>query len=154
MKRKFLPIFIVVLMLACVSCAGWQTKTTQSYEVMGTLGATYYQMAKPSCDQGVLPVDKCAMLKKVNNDARAIYIKAGNVLKLAINATDAVQTQQLLAQFNSLMAQFNTIMADFVGLLKQYKIIGKGEIINERDYAIILDQYNLGLDSEWASLNK
>ncbi len=151
MKKRVLPIFIIITLLACVSCAGWQTKTTQSYKAVGTLGATYYAMAKPSCDQALLPADKCAMLKKVNNDARAIYIKAGDVLKLAINATDAVQTQRLLGQFNSLMAQFNLVMADFVKLLIQYKIIQKGGITNVQYNVALLDKYGFGLDPEWAS---
>jgi predicted negative regulator of RcsB-dependent stress response len=154
MKRKGFTfiglLFVILVMLTLVGCAGWQTKTTQAYKAAGTLGATYYQVAKPSCDQNLLPADKCAMLKKVNNDARSIYIKAGDVLKLAINATDAVQTQQLLAQFNTLMSQFNTVMADFVSLLKQYKILSKGEIIHERDYVTILDKYGFGFDKKWA----
>lgn len=143
--RKFRLVFIAVLIsFILAACAGWQTKTTAAYRAAGTLGATYYQMVKPSCDQNLLPADKCAMLKKVNNDARAIYIKAGNVLKLAINATDAVQQQELLANFNFLMVQFNLVMADFISILRQYEIISKGEIIHERDYAFILNQYSFG----------
>ena len=153
--RKIRLIFIALLvLLVLIACAGWQNKTTAAYKAAGTLGTTYYQMAKPSCDQNLLPVDKCAMLKKINNDARLIYIKAGNVLKLAINATDAVQTQQLLSQFNMLMAQFNLVMADFVKMLIDYKIIQKGEITHELCYVAVLDKYSFGLDPEWATTLK
>ena len=142
--RKFKILSVLLLCILLASCASWQTKTTAAYKAVGTLGATYYEMAKPSCDQNLLPVDKCAMLKKVNNEARSIYIKAGNVLKLAIATTDAVQTQELLGQFNYLMAMFNLVMADFVNLLIEYKIIQKGEITHERDYVAILDKYSFG----------
>jgi len=143
-------LLVLILCLFLVSCTSWQTKTTAAYKATGTLGATYYQIAKPSCDQNLLSADKCAMLKKINNDARSIYIKAGNVLKLAINATDAVQTQQLLAQFNTLMARFNTVMADFVSLLIEYKIIQKGEITDDRRHVETLNHYSFGLDTKWA----
>lgn len=139
MKRKVLPILIVIVLLTCISCASWQTNMTRAYKGIGALGETYRQMGQSSCEQNLIPTDKCAVLKKINNDARMIWLRAGDILKLAIKTQDAIQQQQFLAQYNSLMADFNKLFTEFVKLLTDLKVIKKGEF----DGFNIIERYAL-----------
>ena len=139
--KKIKILSVLVLCVFLVACAGWQTNMTRAYKGIGALGETYRQMGQSSCEQNLIPTDKCVMLKKINNDARGIWLRAGDILKLAIKTQDAIQQQQFLAQYNSLMADFNKLFTEFVKLLTDLKVIKKGDlngIYNNADrYAFI-----------------
>jgi hypothetical protein len=123
MRRLKLISVLIMVAFMCVACGGWQTAVVKGYKAAGILGKSYYDTAKPLCDQGLVPADKCAQAKDINNKARAVYIKAGNSLALAIKVDDSIQRQQFLAEYDAFMKEFNLELLDLVKLLKDLKII-------------------------------
>jgi len=117
------------MLFACAT--PWQDTMVKGYEAAGIMGKTYYSIAKSNCEivppatAPALDAAKCEQLKKINNDARKAYLLAGDSLILAIEATDAVQQQTLLTQYNTLLASFNKVMLQLVTLLREYKVLGQ-----------------------------
>ncbi len=111
-------LLIIPIILACfrMGCATWKSEMTWAYKATGTLGESYRITAQGYCEQKLLTSEVCAKLQTLKNNARAIWIQAGNVLKLAIATEDAIKRQELLTQYNALLAQFNQIFAEFVKL--------------------------------------
>jgi hypothetical protein len=119
MRKKLSIIISVLFLFGFVSCAGWDTTAKKAYVSTGKMGNSYYETAKSSCDHNLIQPATCEQLKKINNDARAIWLKAGDVLVLAINTGDAVKRQQLLAEYNVLMGQFESSIGGFIQLYLQ-----------------------------------
>lgn len=139
--RSIKILSVLMLCLFLLSCVSWQTNMTRAYKGIGALGETYHQMGQSSCEQNLIPIDKCAILKKINNDARMIWLRAGDILKLAIKTQDAIQQQQFLSQYNFLMADFNKLYKEFIEMLTDLKVIKKGDLNginnNAQRYAFI-----------------
>lgn len=124
MKRKIFMGMVSLILLAClIGCASWQTNMVKGYEAAGVMGQTYYTFAKTSCDNKTIEVNKCDQLKKINNDARKIYLTAGDGLILAIKVEDAVQREQLMTEYQQRMVEFNKLILDFVKLLRELKVL-------------------------------
>lgn len=71
MKRKVLPILIVVVLLACFSCATWEKNT---YSAIGVAGVTYNQSMKAAADlkkQGKITDTQWA---EIDRYGRAFYV--------------------------------------------------------------------------------
>ncbi len=116
-------LLVVPIILACflMGCATWKSEMTRAYKATGTLGESYRVTALGSCDQKLLTPNVCARLKDLNNEARAIWLRAGDLLKLAVKVEDSVQRQELLVRYNGLLAEFNKVFLDFVKLSQQLK---------------------------------
>ena len=131
MKRKeALPILLAIVMLAILSgCAtGTKGKLVSSYELAGITLTGAYDTVKPVCDIGQLPADKCAQIKKLYNDARGIYLFAGEALIIAVETDDLIKRQAALTQYQSLVTQFTKITTDLISLLIQLGVIQKGGV--------------------------
>lgn len=109
------------------SCAGVLGKTVSSYELAGITLKAAYDTAKPSCDQGALPADKCVQIKKIYNDARASYIVAGDALTLAVDATDLVKKQAALEEYTTLSTQFTKLTTNLIKLLQDLGVLKGGK---------------------------
>ncbi len=119
MRRKVRFIIPLFLVLMLVACASWDTTAKKAYVSAGNVGKAYYNTAKTSCDQKLLEPARCEQLKKINNDARAIWLQAGNALMLAIQVDDAVKKQEFKASYNALMGVFEQDIGEFLKLYLQ-----------------------------------
>ena len=125
MKRKAIPIFVGVLLLAAlISCTtGTKGKLVSSYELAGVSLKTAYNVAKPACDTNQLPTDRCVQIKKIYNDARATYLLAGDSLVLAVEVDDLVKRQAALQEYQNLAGQFTQNTTNLINLLIQLGVI-------------------------------
>ncbi len=118
MRKVRLSFTVVLVLLVLIACASWKSETTRAYKVAGQLGESYRETAKSACDQNLIEPAKCEKLKELNNKARIIWLKAGNVLKLAIKVEDATQRKRLIAEYNNLLDEFNAVFIEIVKLIK------------------------------------
>lgn len=118
MRRVRLSFIPILALLVLIACASWKSETTRAYKVAGQLGESYQEIAQSACDQKLIEPEKCAKLKELNNKARIIWLKAGNVLKLAIKVEDAVQKKRLIAEYNNLLDESNAVFIEIVKLIK------------------------------------
>lgn len=109
-------LLVIPIILACflLSCATWKSEMTRAYKGIGALGETYRVTAQTSCIQQLIPEPICLDLKTLNNNARLGWLKAGDVLKIAIQTEDAIKRQELLTEYHLLIAQFNQIFGEFM----------------------------------------
>jgi hypothetical protein len=119
------PILLSVLLLS--GCAGVLGKTTSGYELAGITLKAAYDTAKPSCEQGIIPADKCVQLKTIYNEARLVYIMAGDALVLAIDIQDLTKRQAKLEEYNSLTTQLTKLTTSLIGLLNQLGLLKGGK---------------------------
>lgn len=128
MKRKILVGLISIILLAgLMGCAtGTKGKLVSAYELGGVTLKTGYNFAKPACDAGQLPADKCIQIKKIYNDARASYLLAGDYLILAVETDDVIKRQALLQEVSDLTSKFTANTTSLINLLVQLGVIKGG----------------------------
>ncbi len=118
----------LILMVAFLcSCAGVLGKTVSGYELAGITLKAAYDTAKPSCDQGVLPADKCVQIKAIYNDARASYFLAGEALLLAVDITDLAKRQAKLEEYTTLSTKFTQLTTKLIKLLQDLGVVKGGK---------------------------
>ncbi len=120
MKRKILPILIVIVLLSCVSCASnapWRKATVTTFELVG---ATVEQ-TKPTVEvlyaNKSLNDAKLAQIKEIYNKAIVIYGKAGQALKLAGQTEDVIKRDALLSEYEKLLAEFKSLSLEIYKLI-------------------------------------
>ena len=128
MKHKVLPIFLAIALLIVLSaCAtGTKGKLVSSYELGGITLRGAYTVVKPACDTNQIPVDKCVQAKKIYNDARSIYLLAGDALVIAVETDDLISKQAALAEYQGLVGRFTQSTTDLINLLAQLGVLKKG----------------------------
>lgn len=120
--------FALILIIAFLcSCAGVLGKTVSGYELAGITLKAAYDTAKPSCDQGALPVDKCIQIKAIYNDARSSYILAGEALLLAVDITDLAKRQAKLEEYTTLSTKVTQLTTKLIKLLQDLGVIKGGK---------------------------
>ena len=107
-------------------CAGVLGKTTSGYELTGLTLKMAYDTAKPSCEQGILPADKCVQIKTIYNDARVVYMLAGDALILAVDIQDLAKRQAKLEEYNGLVTQVGKLTTNLITLLNQLGLMKGG----------------------------
>ncbi len=122
MKRKILPIFIVIVLLACVSCVSqtpWRKATVTTFELVG---ATIEQ-TKPTVEvlyaNKAISDAKLAQIKEIYNRAVDFYEKAGRALKLAGQTEDAIKRNAELALYEQLLGEFKKLSLEIHKLITQ-----------------------------------
>ncbi len=124
LKRKALPIFIVVVLLACVSCAtdiAWRKATVTTYEIAGDGVGVAKDTAIVLNANKILTDAQLAKVKNLYNRAQEIYALMGETLKLAGKAQDAIMKDQYLAQYDNLLLRFKALSIDIYTLIKDIK---------------------------------
>jgi hypothetical protein len=131
MKRKFLPILVLVVLLAAFACAGetpWRKAAVSTYELVGIgLGSTK-DTGEALGAQGLIPPDQLARVKVAYNKARLVYIQAGDTLKLASATSNAIEQGKLLDNYISLLSEFKTLALDVYNLIKNFKKVSYLEV--------------------------
>ncbi len=124
MRRFRISIVMILAMVILTACAtGTKGKLVSSYELAGTTLKAGYAVAKPACDAGQLPVDKCVQLKKIYNDTRGAYLLAGDYLILAIETDDLVKRQKFLEEYQGIVSQYTVGTTNLLNLLIQLGVI-------------------------------
>ncbi len=124
MRRFRISAVMILVLVVLAACAtGTKGKLVSSYELAGTTLKAGYAVAKPACDAGQLPADRCVQLKKIYNDARATYLLAGDSLAMAIEIDDLVKKQAALQEYQSLATQFTQGTTQLINLLVQLGVI-------------------------------
>lgn len=116
-KIKLFSIGLIILMLS--SCAIFQQKPkniVMSYEVMGTVLTEFQRKAKLFCDTGFIKASDCEELTTRYNQARTLFISAGNVLALGINDPSNLEL------FTDNMAELNKILLIMIQIMESYGI--------------------------------
>lgn len=107
---------VLLVLLALTGCASWQNKACSSYITATSLVTVAEQTAKPSCDAGNLPADKCGQLKTIYGNIYQGAMTAGNTLKLAFYVTDKTQLASMLANYQASLTQIQTLVQDYINL--------------------------------------
>jgi len=115
-KIKSLVVMLMIPLFFVACGTPWQAKTTAGYISATTLAGTAENSAKPSCDVGAIPADKCAKLKEIYGNIRQGLVSAGDTAILAFSVTDAVTQKTLLAQFDSLMQAVQANIKQYIEL--------------------------------------
>ena len=124
MRRFKISVVIFLAMVILVACAtGTKGKLVSSYELAGTTLKVGYAVAKPACDTGQLPADKCVQIKKIYNDTRSAYLLAGDSLLLAIETDDLIKRQKFLEEYQRIVAQYTAGTTNLLNLLIQLGVI-------------------------------
>ena len=118
--RKLWVLLLSIMLFASFGCATtWQNKATVTY-TSGAIGvSSVHGGFKPQCDSATLPADRCDQLKKIYNDTRDGYVAAGNILILALTTEDAVQKDQLMAQWDILWENFTRLTKEMIELIQR-----------------------------------
>ncbi len=117
MKRKLLPILIVLVMLACVSCANFNTNTKNT---IGSAGITYNQSMKAAADlkkQGLISDVQWGQIDKYGRDFYVAYNAALDAFEayITISSADAkYKVTAALAVMASELAKVN----DYINVVK------------------------------------
>ena len=124
MRRFKISVVIFLAMVILVACAtGTKGKLVSSYELAGTTLKAGYGIAKPACDAGRLPVDKCIQIKKIYEDSRKSYLLAGDVLITIIETDDLVKRQKFLEEYQGIVNQYTVGTTNLLNLLIQLGVI-------------------------------
>jgi len=124
MKRKLLPVLLIVMVMFCMSCAGdnaWRKATITTYEIAGDGVGIAKDTAIVLNSNKILTDVQLAKAKVIYDQARKIYIQMGETLKLAGKAEDAVKKNELLAQYDALLQHFKALSIDIYTLVKDIK---------------------------------
>lgn len=122
--KVFLSMVMVITLMSLWGCATvTKEKAVSSYEIAGQLLLMGKNVAEPACNAGTLPEDRCIQLKKIYNDARAIYHLAGDYLILVIETDDLVKKQQLLQEHQALVMLFTGKTTELINLLAELGLI-------------------------------
>lgn len=121
--RKYNVVVITTLMFLLCACAGTQTKAVSSYELAGITLKTAYNLARPGCDAGTIPSDKCLEIKGIYNSARASYLIAGDALAIAIEVNDLVKRQAALEEYQDAAMAFTAMTTKLIELLTKFGVI-------------------------------
>ena len=124
-KWAVIPIILSIFLMT--GCAGVLGKTTSGYELAGLTLKMAHDTAKPSCEQGILPADKCVQIKTIYNDARVVYMLAGDALILAVDIQDLAKRQAKLEEYNSLVTQVGKLTTNLINLLNQLGLMKGGK---------------------------
>ena len=125
MKRKISLFLVVAVMMAMVvSCASdtpWRKATVTTYELVGVgIGATR-DTAEGLKAQNLITDEQIGKIKVADNKAQAVYVAAGNALKLAGKAKSASDRDVLLTEYDKLLAEFRTLAYQVYDLIKETK---------------------------------
>ena len=122
MKQKALPILIIIILFASLSCASqtpWRKATVTTFELVGAS----IEQTKPTVEvlhaNKAISDAKLAQIKEIYNRAVDFYEKAGRALKLAGQTEDAIKRnahlalyEQLLKEFKKLSIEIHTLITD------------------------------------------
>ena len=122
MKRRLLAVVIITaFVVSFTSCAGWQTPQmrmetiTISYESVGMVAfPAVLAYLKQREINGSLAGDALAKAKESYREAKAIYIRAGDLLIVFVGG-DGQAPQPLMAQVAILLQEVAKILADLSG---------------------------------------
>lgn len=126
MKKAVKYLVLAILLASLVGCASWQNKATSSYLAATSLVTIAEQTAKPSCDAGNLPFDRCGQLKSIYGQIYQGCLTAGNTLKLAFYVTDKTQLANMLANYQTSITQVQNLVTDYINLYNQIVSERKG----------------------------
>jgi len=118
--RKCKILLIALLAIGLMGCAtSWQNKATVTYNAGSPLLKAVDSSFEPPCVAATLPRDKCLQLNKIGMDTVRSYIFAGNTLVMALNATDAIEQDNLMEQWPILWADFGRLTSEIIALVQQ-----------------------------------
>lgn len=124
MRRFYLGMLILVLAVSFMGCGtnkAWRQATVITYELAGVgVGATK-DIGESLNAQGLIKPEQLVKIKDAYNKARAVYITAGNALKLASAASSSAEQGKLLEEYLKLLDQFKTLAYQVYDLVKQFK---------------------------------
>jgi hypothetical protein len=124
MKRKGLPVLLIIVLMSCMACASdtaWRKATVTTYEIAGDGLTVAKDTAIVLNGQKVLSDAQLQRTKNIYDQARKIYIAMGETLKLAGATEDAVKKNELLAQYDALLLRFKALSIDIYALVKDIK---------------------------------
>ena len=122
MRRKLLPIFIVIVLLACFSCASqtpWRKATVTTFELVGSTLEQTRPTAEMLYRNKIIDDAKLAKIKGLYNSAVDFYEKAGRALKLAGQTEDAIKRDAELALYELLLKEFKFLSLEIYKLITQ-----------------------------------
>ena len=125
MKRKFLPIpLIIIMLLTCISCAtdtAWRKATVTTYELIGDGIGSAKDTVIALKAQNLISDENVAKTKELYNKAQNIYVTMGNTLKAAGKAENAAKKDELFTQYDVLLKEFRTLSYEIYSLIKNIK---------------------------------
>ena len=125
MKRKFLPIpLIIIMLLTCISCAtdtAWRKATVTTYELIGDGIGSAKDTVIALKAQNLISDENVAKTKELYNKAQKIYVTMGNTLKAAGKAENAAKKDELFTQYDVLLKEFRTLSYEIYRLIKNNK---------------------------------
>lgn len=125
MKRKFLPIpLIIIMLLTCISCAtdtAWRKATVTTYELIGDGIGSAKDTVIALKAQNLISDENVAKTKELYNKAQKIYVTMGNTLKAAGKAENAAKKDELFTQYDVLLKEFRTLSYEIYSLIKNIK---------------------------------
>ncbi len=122
-KFKIIGISVLMVMILAACATGTKGKLVSSYELAGISLKAALDVAKPACDVNQLPVDKCVQIKKFYNDARSVYLLAGDSLIIAVETDNLVKRQAALQEYQNLSILFTKNTTDIINILIQLGVI-------------------------------
>lgn len=115
---------IIILCLVLTGCgmfkSGAQTSVL-TYDVIGSVLTEFQIQAKPMCDNGTIKAVDCLELQTRYNQARTIFISAGEVLAKGIDDPNS------LSIFSANMAELNKVLPVLIEIMSKYGIKIQGE---------------------------
>ena len=121
--RKFILILIVPILFACTSETPWRKVSVETYELLGIGIKSSQDIALSLKASGVITDEQLAKIKVTYNQARAVYIKAGETLKLAGQVASSAERDKLLAEYSTLLANFKNLAQQVYDMIKNFKKI-------------------------------
>ncbi len=117
MKHKALPIFIVLMLLACVACASFETNTKNA---IGGAGITYNQSMQAAADlkkQGKISDVQWAQIDKYGRSFYVAYNAALDAFIAYIKVSSA-DTKSRVSATLTIMASELAKVNDYVNIVK------------------------------------
>lgn len=125
MKKQFLLIGLALLLLASVSACTtdtpWRKMTVTTYELTGITIDHSRSTAEALKAQNLITDAQFTNIKAIYNKAQAVFVAAGNTLKLAGKAEDSAKRDALLAEYDKLLADFKKLAYELMALVNQFK---------------------------------
>jgi len=115
--------------LGCATETPWRKAAITTYELLGVGVGSTKDIAESLKAQNLITDEQLLKIKDVYNKARAVYIAAGNSLKLAGKAESAASRDQLLVEYDQLLSDFRNLSLELYNLINSFKKVSYNDIL-------------------------